>query len=343
MKKNGIACGGNWVVDRIKVIDAWPRLGTIVNIVSEMKGTGGAPYNVLINLAKMGANFPLTALGIIGNDEDGDYIIGDCEKSKIDSKLLIRSENKNTSYTDVMVLKDSGVRTFFHYRGANSCFSPEMIPYEKLNCKIFHLGYLLLLDSMDIKDKSYGTASAKALALLQKHGIKTSVDVVSSCQSDFQEFVLPCLPYVNYLIINEYEAEMITDVRIYLKDSINLPNVKKSAKKLLESGVQNCVIIHFPEGAFYSDRDGREIFQPSLIVPKDYLKSTVGAGDAFCAGILYAMHENLSPEDALKLAVATATACLNGYSCTESIGSIEENLKLFERFQTRPLKFFAHS
>ena len=36
-----------------------------------MTGTGGGPYNVLLNLAKSGARFPLAGAGLVGQDDTG--------------------------------------------------------------------------------------------------------------------------------------------------------------------------------------------------------------------------------------------------------------------------------
>src|SRR5580704_19581859 len=80
--RRGILGAGNWIVDHIKVIDAWPRQDKLANIRTEFRGTGGAPCNVLIVLAKLGANFPLTGAGIVGQDEPGDWILKTCQDRK---------------------------------------------------------------------------------------------------------------------------------------------------------------------------------------------------------------------------------------------------------------------
>jgi hypothetical protein len=69
MKRAGVIAGGNWIVDQIKLIDRWPDQDTLAGISEEMRGNGGSPYNLLINLAKLGARFPLECVGLIGDDE----------------------------------------------------------------------------------------------------------------------------------------------------------------------------------------------------------------------------------------------------------------------------------
>jgi sugar/nucleoside kinase (ribokinase family) len=57
--RTGIMAAGNWIIDHVKIIDTWPNRGMLANIKQEMQGTGGAPYNVLINLAKLQVELPL--------------------------------------------------------------------------------------------------------------------------------------------------------------------------------------------------------------------------------------------------------------------------------------------
>ena len=44
--RTGILAGGNWIVDRLKVIDTYPREETLANILSESVGSGGSPASV---------------------------------------------------------------------------------------------------------------------------------------------------------------------------------------------------------------------------------------------------------------------------------------------------------
>jgi len=49
--RKGILGAGNWIVDHVKIIDAWPNQDTLANILSEYRGTGGSPCNILIRLS----------------------------------------------------------------------------------------------------------------------------------------------------------------------------------------------------------------------------------------------------------------------------------------------------
>ena len=53
-RRSGILAGGNWIIDQVKLIDVFPRPESLANILRQEQGSGGSPYNVLIDLAKLG-------------------------------------------------------------------------------------------------------------------------------------------------------------------------------------------------------------------------------------------------------------------------------------------------
>ena len=152
VERSGILSGGNWIIDQVKIIDVYPKHEQLANILGQSQGTGGSPYNVLLDLAKMGASFPLEGAGLVGQDALGEFILEDCRKNTIDTQFMSVSPGTSTSYTDVMTEKEGGRRTFFHNSGANSTWDGADIDFSKSKAKIFHLGYLLLLDALDQED-----------------------------------------------------------------------------------------------------------------------------------------------------------------------------------------------
>jgi hypothetical protein len=76
--RNGFLAGGNWIVDRPKIIDVYPAQDTLANILQGTSSNGGNPYNSLLDLPGLQAPFPLEALGLIGEDEADEFIRADC-------------------------------------------------------------------------------------------------------------------------------------------------------------------------------------------------------------------------------------------------------------------------
>ncbi len=338
--REGILGAGNWIVDHVKVIDAWPNQDTLANIISECRGTGGSPCNVLIDLAKLGARFPLIGAGIIGQDEPGDWILETCKNVGVDTTLIRRRSDQPTSYTDVMTVASTGRRTFFHQKGANTLFDADSVRLETCYAKIFHLGYLLLLDKLDQPIPGLGTRAAELLQNASRLGFITSADVVSEESERFARVVLPALPFLDIIFLNEFEAGQALSVKIRQADQIDAPVLLKSAEMLLTAGVRRWVIIHFPEGALAMSRDGRRIFQPSLQVPPNQIAGTVGAGDAFAAGLLLGYHDDRPMEDCLSYGVCAAAASLRHPSTSGSVENISACLALARQFGYREPLFF---
>src|SRR2546430_3388181 len=107
---HGLLAGGNWIIDQVKLIDVYPQPEQLGNIRGQSQGTGGAPYNVLIDLAKSGAPFPLLGAGLVGRDALGGKIFKDCRQHQINNPHLEITSKTQTSYTDVLTEQAPGRR-----------------------------------------------------------------------------------------------------------------------------------------------------------------------------------------------------------------------------------------
>jgi len=335
--RNGVMGGGNFIIDQVKLIDVYPQREQLANIRRQFQGTGGAPYNVLIDLAKLGATFPLSAAGLVGRDALGENILENCRLHKIDTKFLRPTGDAATSYTDVMTEANGGHRTFFHYRGANALWDGRDLDFKKTKARIFHLGYLLLMDALDEADKQHGTKAARLLAAAQQAGLKTSVDVVSEDSDRFAKIVVPALKHTDYCILNEIEAGKTAGFKIRQPDGkLDTVALRHAAGALLQHGVREVVVIHFPEGGFARTRDGKDTWQSSLKLPPKYIAGSAGAGDAFCAGTLYGLHEGWEMQRCLLTGVCAAAASLSDPTCTAGMKNLSASLALAKKFGVRP-------
>lgn len=236
MERKGIIAAGNMLVDHVHQIGQWPERGWLVEIVHSERATGGAPLNVLLTLAKMHAGLPLQAVGLIGEDNDGDYITAMLDQYHINRQLVQRTSSAPTSMTQVMTDAE-GQRTFFHSPGANRLL--DLPAFEPLDAplKIFHLGYLLLLESLDRPDEVYGTRSARLLAQMRERGYEVSLDLVSrKGDPRYRPLVLPALKHLDYLTINELEASEFSGLEIRLPNGEpHVANIARAASALLDA------------------------------------------------------------------------------------------------------------
>lgn len=303
MARYGILSAGNMLVDHVHQIAQWPQPGWLVEIMRSERATGGAPLNVLLTLARMQTGLPLAAIGLIGSDADGDYILQMLDQHQVERHWVQRHEQAMTSMSLVMT-EPGGQRTFFHAPGANRLLGLANFVDVNSQHRIFHLGYLLLLDCLDCPDDEFGTRSARLLAQMQQRGYYTSLDLVSR-QGDprYRSLVLPVLRWLDYLVINELEAGEFTGLTLRCADgSLQQHLMPQAAQQLMQEGVRQRVVIHCPEGAYGLERNGEARWQPSWLLAADEIIGSVGAGDAFCAGVLYASHEGWHLQETLQLA-----------------------------------------
>lgn len=336
-ERTGVLCGGNWIIDHVKMIDTYPGQDALASILDQSTGTGGAPYNVLIDLAKLGAPFPLSGIGLVGDDEDGNTILTDCETFGIDASQVQRTQDASTSFTDVMTVRSTGRRTFFHMRGANSLLSEEHFDLEASNARIFHLGYILLLDALDVIAEDGTTGIARLLKQARELGFKTAVDIVSEDSDRFRAVVTPSLPHIDYLIVNEFEASRSTGIEIVDDSGVNFAKAAEAAQALLDLGVHEWVVIHCPAGALALSKDGVQALQGSVRTPTAQIAGTAGAGDAFAAGMLFGLHEGRDIQECLRMAACAADSNLTDATCTGGIKPMTECLKTGDELGFRSL------
>ncbi len=310
-ERKGIAFAGNVLVDVVKNIECYPEMGMLANITSVSQAVGGCVPNTAIDLAVIDPSIPLSAIGKVGKDDYGDYVVKKMGEYGIDTSAVVRCDEP-TSFSDVMNLITTGERTFFHCKGANAKFSPEDVDLDSLSCQLLHTGYILLLDQFDAEDEEYGTKMARFLHDAQAKGIKTSVDVASSSTSDYAKVIAPALRYCDYIIFNEIECCGIWGIAPYAAGS-PIPDVdaiRLAMEKTLAAGVKEKVIVHCKKAGFCLDKSGKFTCLTSLDIPRSEIKGSVGAGDAFCAGSLYAIYNGFEDEKILEFAISAASANL---------------------------------
>ncbi len=336
-ERRGICVAGNIVADVVKNIDAYPGVGMLSNIKSVSLAVGGSVPNVGIDLKTLDRDLPVSGLGLVGDDEYGRFILSQLRKSGMDTGGIRVSPSSLTSFSDVMSLP-GGERTFFHARGANAEFEPNHIDLDRLDCRILHIGYILLLDRFDAPDPEYGTVMARFLKAVQARGILTSVDIVSDSSGKFAQTVLPALKYCDYFIANEFECCQVWGMAPRTgSGELDISAVKSAMERTLGQGVAKKVIVHAPEAGLCLSREGGFALCPSLDIPEDMIKGSVGAGDAFCAGALMGIYRGMDDMGMLEFASAAAGCSLMSVSAVGGMLDFEAVYRFMRAFPRKKL------
>ncbi len=320
VKREGIAVAGSVIVDKINEISAYPNAGELTQIRSIQNAAGGCVPNVALDLKKIAPELPVSAIGKIGNDAEGEFVTDILKAGGVSTTGLAVKPVEKTTFTEVMSVP-GGQRTFFVYPGAGADFGIGDMDFDAIHAKILHLGYFLLLQKVDDGD------GLKILQKAKEVGLETSIDLVSE-NSDRYSLVLPCLPYTDYLIVNELEAGKLAGIEPTAE------NLQKIAEKIKELGVRKKVIIHMPERSVCLSEEGYSTLG-SYILPEGYIQGTTGAGDAFCAGALIGIYNGWSDMEIMEFASACAVMALSSPDATSGMKTGEEIKEYCKQFARR--------
>ena len=83
--------------------------------------------------------------------------------------------------------------------------------------------------------------------------------------------------------------------------------------------MKRAVVIHAPEGALWTGTDEEALWIPYKPVSPGRIVSPVGAGDDFCAAMIYGIHEGWPCRKSLDVAHLAYVACLGGATATDGI------------------------
>uniref|UniRef100_A0A7C1P2G2 Carbohydrate kinase family protein n=1 Tax=Agrobacterium albertimagni TaxID=147266 RepID=A0A7C1P2G2_9HYPH len=264
----GIACVGNFIVDRIHTLSYWPEQGSLAHILHQDMGVGGGAANVVTDLASLGFKGRLSVAGAVGGDRDGVYVRDRHAALGIDVSGLRILDGQATAHTHVMNVPGQS-RTFFYHGGSNDLLTDDLIDptaFAASGHRIFYLGYLMLLPALDRKDASGTSGAARLLEAAREAGLTTCVDFVSSEDPAFADQVAVALPHCDYVIVNETEAGRATGVVVRDKSGTLLSAVEEAGRRLLDGGVAKGVVIHAPELSIWLSPDKVPVVTPAIAV-----------------------------------------------------------------------------
>lgn len=313
-----IACAGNWIVDIVHDIDAWPAKSDLVHIRAERTGVGGGAANVALDLAAFDAGLTLFGVGLLGRDRHADVVRAACARAGVDTRWLADTDAAPTAHTHVMSVPGDS-RTFFYNPGAGDLLDEGHIPVEAIaaaGARILYLGYPNLLAAMDRLDAGGATPAARVLARARAAGMTTCVDLVSADTPRFAAVVGACLPHTDVLFLNEVEAARATGLA--KAGPADRGGFSACAAALIAGGA-GAVVLHSEALSLWQARDAAPVWGSPEPVDPARIASPVGAGDAFCAGAIHALRQGWPPDRALHLAHRAAAAALTGLTATDGI------------------------
>jgi sugar/nucleoside kinase (ribokinase family) len=295
-----------------------PRIAEPGEIVFGPRGNeihiGGHTCNVTVDLVQMGIKGEdVSAIIPIGRDHLGSFL-----EEALRSRGIVTHPlrvNARTSSNLILVVKGED-RRFHADVGANLHMDPEMVMgiVRVERPTIFYIGATGWLGRFDEK---------LSQVCREVKGMKSLIlaSVIAPYGKDWS-YIYPSLRYIDIFHGNVYEASHITGV----------DDPFKAAGIIAKQG-SKVILISAGEKGLYAMVKGRIIIAPSFKV--DTVDPT-GAGDAFCAGVMYKLLnepyrstiesdvglESLSLEDwkdVLMYALACGAACCTATGTTTAV------------------------
>jgi sugar/nucleoside kinase (ribokinase family) len=259
--------------------------GTLVEQI-RITAAGSAGGAALV-LAKLGAN--VRSAGAIGTDAVGDMLLGLLERDGVDTSLLLRRDDVQTS-ASVLPIRPTGERPAFHVVGANATYGPDDAPWDAIGeATHLHLGGPEFMG---------GEAAAQILSRARDGGAVTSADILAPGDMGVLEWIAPILPHLDYLLPNDEQVLGFTGES----------DLAAGCRALVERGAGCVVATRGGEGVLIVDGDGEEAV-PAFEVD---VVDTTGCGDAFSAGFLRGLALGRDRRAAAQLGCATAALVAQG-------------------------------
>ncbi|MGC9955960.1 PfkB family carbohydrate kinase, partial [Roseiarcus sp.] len=168
-------------------------------------------------------------------------------------------------------------------------------------------------------------------------GLAANLELMTTKADRLAELGRPCLPHLDWLIVNDYEIGALAGRETRRRDgSTDAAAVAHAIDETLALGAMRWAAAHFPEGAVVGGRDGSRVVLGSVAVPAGAIVGANGAGDAFAAGMLYGLHEQWPIAKCLELGHACAAASMRAVSTTGGVATVAECLALAKQWGFRP-------
>ena len=244
--------------------------------ITYQKSPGGAPANVAVALAKLGAKSSF--LGKVGDDVLGEFLRETLMKHGVDTTHMSLTNEARTGVVFV-TLDKTGERNFSFYINPSA---DRFLAKDELDESLFAENRVLHFGSISMISEPSKSATKEAVRLAKKNKMIVSYDPnlrlgLWSSEELARETILSMLAEADIVKISEEELEFLT------------------GEKELEAGIVKLASYQVPvllitcgHLGSYVHLQGETIHIPAM---KVQTVDTTGAGDAFVSGVVYQLNE----------------------------------------------------
>lgn len=280
--------------------------GQNLAILDETRMTvAGTAAGASVDMAKL--DLAVSALGAVGNDKIGDFVINTMDSYGIDTSGLVRKSDAQTSMS-MLLIRPNGDRPALHVPGANALYSLEDVDFKKIaDADYLHFGGTGLMPALD------GECTRQILEYARNHGVVTTFDLIAMEGMDFKNIIDPCLPYIDFFMPGLEEAEMMCG----LKDREEIHCY------YLGRGAGHTVFKNGGNGTFIGWLENGSLKEVHIPCFEATVVDSTGCGDSFCAGFIKSLSEGKSLEECAVMGSACGALVISGLGSDAGIESWE--------------------
>ena len=294
--------------------------GQNVALLEEIRITvAGTAAGTAIDLAKLGAD--VVAMGAIGEDELGNFLLTTMQRYGIDTSCLKRISGVQTSST-MLPIRPNGERPALHVPGANG----ELV-WEDLDLDVIAGADYLHMGGTSLMPKFDGEPTRRVLEFAKQNNVTTTFDLVAVQRPDLLDLIEPCLPFVDYYMPGFEEAIMMC----------GLSDRQEIIRFFLDRGAKHTVFKMGEQGSSIAHLENGQINETRIPCFKAPVVDSTGCGDAYCAGFIMGHSMGWDLAKAGRLGTAAGGLVIQGLGSDAGIIDLDQTIEFMNSAEELPM------
>ncbi len=272
---------------------------------------GGDALNEAVIASRLGLKAEL--ISKVGNDEAGKQVLDFLKEKGVHTKVKV--EDGLETGINIVLIDPAGERRFL----TNPSSSLRKLAEEDIIEHLEDAADIVCLASIFVSPLLDIPAMERVFQRIKSKKDRILVaDMTTVKNGETLEDIQDLLPYLDYIIPNETEAERLTGEK----------DVHRNAELFLKHGA-SCVIIKWGAKGCLIKTAEQEIEVPAYKGAK--VIDTTGAGDSFVAGFLWGLKNKLSLEECARFGCAVASCTVETVGANAAIESLELPMKRYKK------------
>ena len=273
----GVLC-----VDEIYDLEEYPKEDSKVRASSKIVAKGGNSGNIAVVLSRLtvaeDTNNCVYICAAIGEDTEGKFLMEECKRSNVSTKLLIVRETTPKS----VVLRTKATRTIVHYRNSDEVSFNE---FQRVMSQIYHESVEYNDFWIHFEGRNTKETHKMMSKFSNKNNIQLSLELERSRTGD-EHMLLEYSPKLVVFSQQYMKQQGYEDVASFFQNFLLSngfgPKFNKISLWVCTFGENGSI------GGLVNENSILEQFNvPAESV--EYVIDTLGAGDTFLAGLIFAL------------------------------------------------------